>query len=201
MPIWAQMHPPAILQIYREPLTPGSAAAFGQVEEEAARICAELKCPHPYLGIESLTGPPEVWFLNGYESAAEQKQVVDDYARNAKLLEALNQNAKRRAGLTREPVEVFAKYRPDISRGASWSVGQGRFLVISVTKGIPKIDGSAFEAQDGARFVFAPAHAREEADAKAKAAGGETYIFAVRPDWSMPAKEWVNADPEFWTAR
>ncbi len=23
-------------------------------------------------------------------------------------------------------------------------------------------------------------------------------IFAVRPNWSMPAPEWVAADPDFW---
>ncbi len=58
-------HPPQILQIHREGLKPGSEVAYREVEENAARICAELRGPHPYLAIESLTGSKEVWFFNG----------------------------------------------------------------------------------------------------------------------------------------
>jgi len=81
MPIAAHPQPPRILQIHREGLKPGSEDAYRQIEDDTARICAELGCPHPYLGIESLTGSREVWFFNGYESSAERKHVVDDYAK------------------------------------------------------------------------------------------------------------------------
>ena len=75
MPIYAQAQPPRILQIYRDFLKPGAETPYRTVEEDAAHICRDLKCPHPYLAIESLTGPKEVWFLNAIESVAEQKQV------------------------------------------------------------------------------------------------------------------------------
>ena len=52
-----------ILQIYREPLKPGSEDAYRAIEEDTARVCANLKCPHPHLAMESLTGPREVWWL------------------------------------------------------------------------------------------------------------------------------------------
>jgi hypothetical protein len=35
-------------------LKPRSKAAYKQNEEDTARICAELDCPHPFLGIEPL---------------------------------------------------------------------------------------------------------------------------------------------------
>jgi hypothetical protein len=44
----AQERPPAILQIFREPLKPGSEAAYKTVEDDTARLCVELKCPHPF---------------------------------------------------------------------------------------------------------------------------------------------------------
>ena len=69
-----QPEPPAILQIYRVSLKPGAEAAFDAIERQIATLCATLKCPHPYLGLESVTGPQEVWFLNGYRSADEQKR-------------------------------------------------------------------------------------------------------------------------------
>jgi hypothetical protein len=190
--------PPQILQIHREALKPGSEAAYQEIEEGTARICAELGCPHPYLGIESLTGPKEVWFFNGYESSAEQKQVYEDYPKNASLFAALKKNGSRKASLTGKPVNTFANYRPDLSRGVPWILGHGRFLVIAVTKSNPRIAGTVFEAADGTRFIVMPFQAREEADAAAVVAGSGSIVFAVRPSWSFPAKEWVAADPAFW---
>lgn len=198
MQIAAHPQPPPILQIHREALKPGSEAAYRENEEDTARICAELGCPHPYLGIESLTGSKEVWFFNGYESSAEQKQVYDDYAKNAALLTALKKNSKRKASLTGEPVNVFANYRQDLSRGVPWVLGHGRFLVITVSKSNPHLDGTVFEAADGTRFVVMPAQTRKEADAAAAAAGPGSRVFAVRPSWSFPTKEWIAADSAFW---
>ncbi len=198
MQIAAHPQPPQILQIHREALNPGSEAAYRENEEDTARICAELGSPHAYLGIESLSGPKEVWFFNGYESAAEQKQVYDDYAKNATLMAALLKNSRRKASLTGEPVNVFANYRQDLSRGVPWILGRGRFLVIAVTKSTPRINGTVFEAGDGTRFIVLPAQSRKEADALAAAAGPESQVFAVRPAWSFPAKEWIAMDSVFW---
>lgn len=195
----AQPKPPEILYIYRDRLLPGSSAGgYRQIEQDAARICLELQCPHPYLGIESLTGPKEVWWLNGFHSAAEQKQVAAAYAANAPLTAALNEIVKRKQGLTLEPVEGNTIYRAGLSRGAPWSPGHGRFLVITMIWSDRKIDGTVFEFADGTRFIITAANTQPEAARKAAAAGPDTNIFAVRPYWSMPAKEWIAADPEFW---
>ena len=198
MQIAAHAQPPQILQIHREALKPGSEGAYREIEEDTARICAERGCPHPYLGTESLTGPKEVWFFNGYESPAEQKQVHDDYAKNTALMAALLKNSRRKARLTGEPVNVFADYRQDLSRGVPWILGQGRFLVITVAKSKPRSDGTVFEAGEGTRFIVRPAQSRKEADSLAAAAGSESHVFGVRPAWSFPAKEWIAADPVFW---
>jgi len=198
MQIIAHPQPPQILQIHREPLKPGSEAAYQEIEEDTARICAQLRCPHPYLGIESLTGSKEVWFFNGYESTAEQKRVVNEYAKNAPLLEALEKSGRRKVSLTGKPAELFANYRKDLSHGSPWILGHGRFLVITVTRGHPRIAGSVFEVADGTRFVVLPVPTRSEAEAAAAAAGSETRVFAVRPSWSFPARDWIAADPELW---
>lgn len=51
------------------------------------------------------------------------------------------------------------------------------------------------KATDGMRFVVMAARTRKEADTVAAAAGPKSNVFAVRPSWSFPAKEWVAADP------
>jgi hypothetical protein len=187
-----------ILEIYRDSLRPGCEAAFRAVEEDAARMCAELKCPHPHLAIESVTVPREVWWLNAFESEAEKERVSRDYANNRPLTTALDTVGPRKKDLVETPVDVFASYRADLSRGAAWVVTGARFFVVTVTTGDPQTDGWVFEAPDGTRFVFRPAATREQADRLAAAAGRETRVFAVRPYWGMPASEWIAADPEFW---
>jgi hypothetical protein len=196
--ISAQTRPPQILEIYRDFVKPGSEAAYSEIERDIAHVCIELGFPHAYLAIESLTGPKEVWFLNSWESSAEQQQVADDYAKNAPLVAALEKHAKRKAGLVLTPVEVFAKYRKDSGGGEPWSMGMGRFLVITVTRASGRMDGTTFETADGTKFIVLPANTRAVADAKAAAIGAETRVFAVRPYWSKPAEEWVSADPAFW---
>jgi hypothetical protein len=194
----AQSRPPQILEIYRDFVKPGSEAAYSDIERDIARVCIELGFPHAYLAIESLTGTKEVWFLNGWESSTEQEQVADDYEKNAALVAALEKNAKRKASLVLTPVEVFAKYRQHSGGGEPWSMGMGRFLVITVTRVRERMDGTTFETADGAKFIVLPADTRAAADAKAAAIGAETRVFAVRPYWSKPAEEWVSADPAFW---
>lgn len=99
-------------------------------------------------------------------------------------------------------MDVRTRYREDLSRGVPWRPGDGRFLVITVTRGSQSAEATLFEADDGTHFIVAPARSREEADAKARAsaAGAETRTFAVRPRMSMPAREWIDGDPAFWQA-
>lgn len=190
--------PPQILQIYREPLKPGTEAGYHLIEEDAARAAAALGCPHPYLGLEKVTGSKEAWWLNGYESTAGQRQVSEEYARNMPLMAALNQTSQRKAGLTFQAIEVFAAYRPELSIGTPWILGHGRFLVITVTKITRPNLGTVFEVPEGTHFVVTSAHTRQEADAAKELAGDHAEVFAVRPTWSFPAKEWSEADPLFW---
>jgi hypothetical protein len=188
-----------VLQIYRDFLKPGSEAAFKAVEEDAARMCAELSCPHPHLAIESVTGPKEVWWLNAFESEAEKERVYREYASNQPLMTALADIGPRKKDLTETPLDVLASYRPDLSGGDPWPIAGARFFVVTVTTGDAQPEGSVFESPDGTRFVFRPVTTREHADRISASAGLETRVFAVRPYWGMPAKEWIAADPEFWS--
>jgi len=190
-----------ILFVYREFWKPGQETALNRIEAEAARVCIGLGVPHPYLGIESLTGSKEVWYLNGFASAEELAQVTEAYGKKPELLAAMNRFAQQKAEFESQPHrEGPATYRPELSRGAKWTMGQGRFLVVAVTRGNPHGDGAVFESQDGLRFVVTAARTRTEADAKLSAAGPVAKIFAVRPEFSMPAAEWVASNPSFWAS-
>src|SRR5260370_9511700 len=61
--------PSPILYIAREPLVAGRENTYREIEEETARLSARLGCPHPYLAMDALTGPKEICWSNGFESA------------------------------------------------------------------------------------------------------------------------------------
>ena len=109
MQIATAAQPPPILLIAREPLKAGSEAVYRAIEEETARLAVTLGCPHPYLAAESLTGPKEVWWFNGFQSAVDRNRVADGYAKNTRWMEALQQNSQRKASVTMKVIEVDRK--------------------------------------------------------------------------------------------
>ncbi len=157
-----------------------------------------LGCPHPYLGAESLTGAKEAWWFNGYQSTAEQKKVYAAYAQNAALMAAFQQSAKPKAELTLQPIEIFVRYRADLSTGTPWLLGRGCYLVIAVSGHAARQNGTVFESPDGMHVLVIPAETRQAADAAKASAGPEANILAVRPSWSFAAADWIAADPQFW---
>jgi hypothetical protein len=187
-----------IMLIHRDTLKPDCEAAYRAIEEDAARFCAELNCTHSHAAIEALNGTRQVWWLNQFASEEDKQRVADGFASNHPLMEALAGISKRREDVIARDEDVFVEHRPHLSRGAPWSIAGARFFVAEVTNGEPLTQGSVFETDNGTRYVFNPTRTLEEAERVAATAGDRATVFAVRPYWGMPAKEWIAADPEFW---
>src|SRR5215510_1992263 len=98
--------PPPILLIAREPLVAGHENAYREIEEETARLSAKLGCPHPYLAMESVARPKEIWWFNGFDSLQDQRQVAEAYEKNAPFFAALKKNSDRKARITGKITEV-----------------------------------------------------------------------------------------------
>ena len=190
--------PPAILQIHREIVKPGLEAEFRRVERDIARACTTLGGPHPYLGLESLTGAKEIWFFNGYASENERQQAVDGYANNSALMTALGKLGREKANLIDTPVEVFAEHRPGLSRGAPWTLGQGRFLAISIGTGESRAGGTVFETADGIRFGIAAFRTRSEAKMRRQAPNLAPTCSRSAPSGACLTHAWIAGDPDFW---
>jgi hypothetical protein len=195
-PLLAQVRAPRFMYIYRDSLKRDVDSAYRVLEDDGAQICADLRCPNPYIGLESLSGPHEAWWLNVFATEADTARVAKIYATNRALATALDGVAQRKAALIGTPRQGFAVYRRDLSRGPAWSVAGARFIVVTVTHDRRPVDGSAWAMADSTLYVLRPVATRREADALARQANAR--IFAVRPNWSMPAPEWVTADPDFW---
>ena len=198
MPLHARDSAPQLLLIVQERLKPGGAEAYGELESHIARLCVRLKCPHPYLALESLETPKEVWWLNMFGSEAEKESVEREYARNEPLMTELGPLSLRKQALTDPPTTLLTRHRPELSTGAAFRITGARFFVSATSDERSKAEGAVFESSSGQYFVFASAANRADADRIAARAGDGSAIFAVQPLWSFPADSWLAADPDFW---
>jgi hypothetical protein len=174
----AQARPPQILEIYRDYLKPDAVAANRKLEKRAEHLCRTLGFTHPYLTIESVSAPEEMWYFNGFESQAEVETLRREYEQNAKLAAALNEIVQQKAPLKcAESTDEFARYRSDLSSADPWIIGRGRFLVIAFFKGDPPLNGTVFEMKDGSRMLVRTTQTSSEAYVLASSAGSTARVF------------------------
>ena len=192
----AQRSVPRFMYVYRDSLRSGVDSAYRSIEDDGAQVCADLRCPNPYIALESLSGTHEAWWINMFASESDTARVAKVYATNAALSRALGGVAERKAALIGTPVQGFAVYRRDLSVGPRWSIVGARFVVANVTRAGRRAAGSVWVTSDSTYYILRTFRTRRDAEAVAYANGGR--VFAVRPNWSMPAPEWVQADREFW---
>ena len=185
----SQVSAPRFLYIYRDSLKRGIDSTYRVIENDGAQLCADLGCPNPYLGMESLNGPHEAWWLNTFATAADTARVSKIYATDGALSAALAAVAQRKAALIGTPVQAFAVYRPDLSRVPGWSAAGARFIVVTVRRDHRSAEGSAWMTADSMVYILRPARSYREA--KLLRRGNSARIFAIRPSWSMPAPAWV----------
>jgi hypothetical protein len=124
--------PPAILEIYRDPVKPAKMAEYTRVEGEAALACARAST-WPYMAIQSITGPQtEVWYLEGFDSYAAVERSGEPFIKNAALGAELNRLTEAKANLVGDASVVFAHYRDDLSSNVSLVQPRTRFYTVTL---------------------------------------------------------------------
>jgi hypothetical protein len=131
---------PKILQIIREQVKTGHAAAHVRTESGWPAAFAKSKSPDYYLALSSMTGPQVVWFLSPWDSyTAWGKSMTRDES-NADLSAEL----ERLSAADAEHVEALptleAMARPDLSQGAYPDLNKQRFWEITIMRVRPGHD-------------------------------------------------------------
>ena len=174
----AQARPPQILEVSRDYLKPDAVTANRKLERRAEDLCRTLGFTHNYLTIESVTGPAEMWYLNGFDSEAEVEKLRGEYQQNRQLLAALDDITRQKVPLKRlESTDEFVNYRPDLSRGDPWIIGRGKFFVIVLFDGDPPLNGSVFEMKGGSKILLRTAQSSSEARVLATSVGSTARVF------------------------
>src|SRR5262249_53593375 len=124
--------PPAILEIYRDPVKPGKMPEYTRAEGEAALACARAST-WPYMAIQSITGPQtEVWYMEGFESYAAVERSGEPFVRNAALAADLHRLTEAKSSLVGNTSVVFAHYRDDLSSSVSLVQPRTRFFTLTM---------------------------------------------------------------------
>jgi hypothetical protein len=238
LPLLSAQEPPSpLLYVYREQIKPGRMAVVVHLEEEAARFCAKANCPNPYVAVSSITGPNEIIWMNGFDSAETMERVMGAYASNAEISAQLNAVAEQKAELVFPASVLLARFRDDLSFSSGITFATAHYLAMTEVNIRPGL-GSSYEkirvavkraqersghpqwvyqvtsgAEDSTFLVFSagrtlndlhlysgpeerlPSVTELVRDAVVRS---ETRLYAVSPSMSMPARSWVEADPEFW---
>jgi len=137
---------PKLLQIYREQVKTGHAAAHAKTESGWPAAFAKSQSPDYYLALASMTGPQVVWFLSPWDSYATWGKSMARDESNA----ALSAELERLSAADAEHVDALpaieAMARPDLSHGAYPDLNKQRFWEITIMRVRPGHEDQFAEA-------------------------------------------------------
>jgi hypothetical protein len=126
--------PPALLQIEREELRPGKGAAHAANEAVWAAAYAKAQSPVYWLGMTTVSGPSEAWFLTRHDSfAAFEKDEASTDANHALMAERDRIAAIDGELLTRTST-ILARYRPELSYQPTVTLPNMRYMTVNLMR-------------------------------------------------------------------
>jgi hypothetical protein len=124
---------PNVLQIFREVVKPGRNAAHEKVEMGWPKAFQNSKNPSHYIGMVSITGPSEAWFVAGYPSYEAWEQETKAQQADASLTAATDRLSATDGELLESVRSITAHFRDDLSHRPPLNIGAYRYLnVITV---------------------------------------------------------------------
>jgi hypothetical protein len=142
--------PPKILQIYREEVKAGKAAAHEKWEAGWPRAFAKANWPTRYLAITSASGPDEAWFLSGYDSFAAWEKDRQNLDKATALKAEYERLSAGDAEFISANRSIVAALREDLSNKLNIELGKMRYFRIVTYRVRP---GHETDFTDAAKIV------------------------------------------------
>jgi hypothetical protein len=152
--------PPALLQIEREEVRPGKGAAHAVSEAAWAGAYAKAQSPVYWLGMTSLTGPSEAWFLTRHDSYAAFEKSDASTEGNTALQAERDRIAAIDGDLLTRTSTILASYRPALSYQPVVTLPNMRYMTINLMRVKP---GHVAEFIDAWRMIV-EAHKKANMD-------------------------------------
>jgi hypothetical protein len=135
---------PKFLHIFREQVKIGRGAEHSKWESGWVAAYEKTKSPTTYLGLVSVTGPSEAWYLIPFASQAAFGEMTAREAADPSLSAELDRLSKGDAEFVSEVTALQAVARPELSHGAFPDLATMRFWEISTFRVKPG-HGEEFE--------------------------------------------------------
>jgi hypothetical protein len=150
---------PKMITIWREEVKPGRAAAHAKNEAGYVAAFEKAKDPYHYLGLVSITGPSEAWYISPWESHAQLGESMKFEEQDKGLSSRLEQLGEKDSEYLNKLSVIQASARPDLSFGPFPDLAKARYFQIVVYRVRPghedKLE-AAVKAYQAARSRTAP---------------------------------------------
>jgi hypothetical protein len=157
----AEMPPPKVLQISREQVKPGkSGAVHEKIEAGWPRAMAKVNSNAYYIGMTSVTGPSEAWFVTGWPSFAAFEKDVEMTEKNPAYKAELDGLSMQDGELLSSVTSVMASYNEELSYRPAMDIAKMRYFSITTYRVNP---GRAQEFV-GYRRLIKEAHEKAKID-------------------------------------
>ncbi len=124
----APQAPPKVLQLFREEVKPYMNVAHEKVEAGWPKAFAKTKSPNYWLGLTSLSGPNEAWFLNSFDSFAAIEQAGQFGEKNPAFLAEVEQLGQQDKNLIAGARGILASFDDELSYRPAVNLAQMRFF-------------------------------------------------------------------------
>ncbi len=111
----ASQMPPPVLNVFREEIKAGRNAAHETLETGYVQAMAQAKWPVNALGMTSVSGTNEAWFLTGYESFAALEKDRQDTGKNLALQHRFDQLDQQDSEFRTGQRGMMAVYNKELS--------------------------------------------------------------------------------------
>ncbi len=180
------MPPPPLMLFVREEVKPGHGAGHAATESAWTRALTKGKSADHYIGMSSLTGPSEAWFIMGYTSYADWEAKQSEFDKNPAMKAEVDKVSQQDGDHLNGTRTLLGAWRKDLSYGPPVEIGKMRYMRIRTFR-IKQGQNKAFE--EGVKTALA---AYEKSHYPASFAfyeinagtGGPTYIV-LRPMKSL----------------
>ena len=129
---------PSLITIIREEIKVGRAADHTRIEAGWPAAFGKANSPDYYLGMASMTGTPEAWFIIPAASHAAYDQINRRYDNNAAVTAELDRLSRADAEVLNSIRTIQAVARPDLSMGAYPDLSKQRYWEISIVRVRPR---------------------------------------------------------------
>jgi len=151
--------PPKVIRIYREEVKPGMTAAHRKLEATFPRAFAQAKSSNHYIGMTSISGPNEAWFIEPHQSFAEIEKFDQDDEKNTAFSAELNQLLEHDGSVLSGGRAILARLEEDLSFRPGINMAMMRFVSVNTVRVRPGHDAEFREARKIINAAYEKANA------------------------------------------